>query len=197
MKNQIILLFLILTTSFVFGQQADGYVITRRTNNLTELDSVFGQITFPSNGILSSIKIKTINGKKKFKPNNIIGFKAGETYFSSIPYGGNNVFAERLINGPIELYYYTTKLDYRAFGGGLVGGLYAMTVNSVSSRFFVKSIKTNGYLLVPRSSKKVIDEIAFIFEDNKEIYDSFKTVNYKTEEIIEFVKKYNESINNQ
>ncbi len=192
MKRQILLLLLILVTSFVFGQQETDYVILRPTKDSAKIDTVFGQIIFPKNGVVISAKILTTNGKKKFHPNKAIGFKYGDRYFASVPYTNGHVYAERLINGPIELCYYTTEIPNTKHPGGAVGGLLGGTAISLTSFYYVKSDKTQDYMSVPHSKKKIIEKIGFIFEDNETVYKKIMNEDFKTWQLPELVRKYNE-----
>ncbi len=192
MIRQILFLLLISTTSLAFGQQGTDFVILRPTNDAAKPDTVFGQIIFPKNGVVTFAKILTTNGKKKFHPNKAIGFKYGDRYFASVPYTNGHVYAERLINGPIELCYYSTEIQNTKYQGGAAGGLLGGTAISLTSFYYVKSNKSQDYMSVPHSKKKLIEKIGFIFEDNDSVYKQLVDEDFKTWQIPELVRKYND-----
>ncbi|MGB9831866.1 MAG: hypothetical protein ACPLSP_07330, partial [Fervidicoccus fontis] len=105
------ILLLILNSSILFGQDIKkDYVILRPQNNSVKIDTIFGEIIFPKNGVITKAKIIVNNEKMKYAPNKVIGFKSGERYFASVPYNSHgNVFAERVEDGKMDLYYYDTN----------------------------------------------------------------------------------------
>ena len=184
MKNRTIILLLIFIPSILWGQNRD-YIILKHSEIL-QSDTVFGEIIFPKNGIITKAKISTTEGIEKYSPNKVIGFKYGERYFASVPYNSHgNVFAERVANGKIDLCYYDTySKDYT---GGLTGAAAA----ELTSYYFIKSKKDDSYMKVPHSREKARDEIAVFFKDNEKIYNQVLSEEFRVWKLPDIVKEYN------
>ena len=193
MRKQILLLFIIFATIVARGQHGTDFVILRPDEELSKPDTIYGDIIFPKNGVLINARILTTDGKKKYSPNKVIGFKYGERYFASVPYTTGHVFAERIINGKIELCYYSTEIQNATYAGGLSGAILADVGISLTSYFYIKSDKTKDYISVPHSKKKLIEKLALIFEDNESIYKQIKSNHFETKQLPELVRKYNET----
>lgn len=187
MKKQIVILSLILWSSiFSWGQNQD-YVILKSTES-SKIDTVFGEIIFPKNGIIIKAKILTPDGIKKYSPNNVIGFRYGEKYFASVPYNSRgNVFAERIIHGKIDLCYYDTT-NPNGYNGGLAG----VAATALTSYYFIKSALTDNYLKVPHSREKAKEEISALFKDNEKISNQISSEEFRVWELPKIVKQYNE-----
>ena len=189
MKKKIIIIILILNSTLLLGQPKD-YVILRQTET-TKIDTIYGEIAFPKNRQITKIKILSNNKKHKYQPKESIGFKYGERYFASVPYNSkNNVFAERIINGEISLYYYDTNPNEYS-GVGLVSGLAGEIAKSITSYFFIKPNTTGGYLRVSHSRKKAREEISFLFKSNEKIYNQILSENFRVWKLPEIVKEFN------
>lgn len=187
MKRLILIILLLSNLTFLVAQPPD-FVILRDSKGLKS-DTVYGEIIFSKNGIVSRAKIMTTEGKKKYSPNKAYGFKYGERYFASVPYTNGRVFAERFINGPIELCYYSS--DPKTYSGGLVGALMTAGAVSLTSFYYVKSDQTDDFIRVPNSKKKLIERIAYLFEDNQEIYDKIILGEFKHWELPKIIEDYN------
>ena len=187
MKKQIIILLLIFKSSiFSWGQNQD-YVILKSTES-SKIDTVFGEIIFPKNGIIINAKILTPDGIKKYSPNNVIGFKYSEKYFASVPYNSRgNVFAERIIDGKIDLCYYDTT-NPNGYSGGLAGA----TATVLTSYYFIKSDSTDNYLKVPHSREKAKEEISALFKNSEKLYNQILSEEFRVWKLPEIVKQYNE-----
>jgi len=193
MKKTILLVYITFATVAAYGQQGSDFVILRPTENSLKPDTVYGDIIFPKNGVLINASIQTADCKKKYSPNKVIGFKYGDRYFASVPYTTGRVFAERVINGEIELCYYSTEIQNTTYAGGLTGAVLADIGISLTSFFYIKSDKTKDYMSVPHSKKKLIEKLAFIFEDNESIYKQIQSNDFKINQLPELVRKYNET----
>ena len=204
MKIFLTLIIFILTT-VVFSQRMTDYVILKPKDKLIKPDTIFGQIDLPKNGIILKAKIKTSSGKKKYKIKEVIGFKAGDLYFASLPYSNGYVFAPRLIKGKIDLYFYCTG------NGGYTyiyntGNMYVDLISSIianatkaamvniTSYFYIYDYKTNEYYKIPHSENKFKEVIADIFKENPEVYRKIINGDYKPNQIPEIVELYNNSI---
>ena len=185
MKKQITILILIINSSILFGQNKD-YIILSQTET-TKIDTIYGDIIFPKNGIITKAKIISNNEKMKYHPDKIIGFKYGERYFTSVPYNSRgNVFAERIVNGKIELCYYDT--NPKGYNGGLSGA----TATSLTSCYFIKDNLIENYLRVPHSREKAKREISVLFKDNEKIYSKILSEEFRVWKLPEIVKEYND-----
>lgn len=187
MQKQIIILLLIFKCSiFSWGQNQD-YVVVKSTE-LSKIDTVFGEIQFPKNGIILKAKILTADGIKKYSPDNVVGFKYGETFFASVPYNSRgNVFAERIIDGKIDLCYYDTS-NPNGYGGGAAQA----TAAALTSYYFIKSDSTDNYLKVPHSREKAKEEISVLFKGSEKIYNHVLSEEFRVWKLPEIVKEYNE-----
>lgn len=195
MRQQILFFFIFFATLVAHGQHGTDYVILRPGDKLSKPDTIFGDIVFPQNGVLINATIQTTNGRKKYSPNKVIGFKYGNRYFASVPYTTGHVFAERLINGKIELCYYTTEIQNTAYPGGLSGDVMAYIGISLTSYYYIKSNKTQEYISVPHSKKKLVKNIAFIFEDNEKVLKQIQSKEFEIDQLPELIRKYNISNN--
>ncbi|NOY95918.1 MAG: hypothetical protein GXO81_06000 [Chlorobi bacterium] len=185
MKKQITILILILNSTILLGQNKD-YIILRQTET-TKIDTIYGEIVFPKNGVITKVKIISNNEKMKYHPNKVIGFKYGERYFSSVPYNlRGNVFAERIVNGKIDLCYYDTNTN--RYNGGLAGA----AATSLTSYYFIKSNTTEKYLRVPHSREKAREEISALFKNNEKIYSQILSDEFRVWKLPEIVKEYND-----
>ncbi len=184
MTNRLIAFLLILNASIIWGQNKD-YVILNSTN-ASKADTVFGDILFPKNGIIAKVKIMTPDGKKKYCPNDVIGFKYGDRYFASVPFNSkNNTFAEKKVDGKIDLYYYNSGPN--AGGGGITGA----TATYLTSYYYIKPDTSGVYIKVPHSREKAKNKIAELFKDNEEIYNQILSNEFRIWKLPEIVKKYN------
>ncbi len=184
MKKLIVILILIINFSMLLGQNKD-YVILNQSV-ATTVDTIYGEIIFPNSGVITKVKIISNNEKMKYYPNDVIGFTYGERYFASVPYNSRqNVFAERIANGKIKLFYYDSSP--KGNGGGLAGA----TATSLTSYYFIKKNTTENYLKVPHSREKAKKKIAVIFKDNEKIYKKILSEEFRVWKLPEIVKEYN------
>ena len=193
MKRRILLFLFILTTLIASAQQGNDFILLRPVDNLSKPDTIFGEIVFPKNGVLINATIITTEGKKRYSPNKVVGFKFGDRYFASVPYTTGHVFAERQIKGKIELYYYSTEIQNTVYPGGLTGNAMAYVGISLTSYYYIKSDKTQDYISVPHSKNKLVKKIAFIFEDNENLYKQIQSEEFEPNQLPELIRKYNES----
>ncbi len=185
MKKLLIILLLAVFSSVLYGQGQD-YVILKSAGTLKP-DTVFGQVIIPENGIISKAKILTADGKEKYHPNIVIGFKCKDKYFASVPYNSaGNVFAERIVSGKIDLCYYDT--NPKGYNNGLAG----VAAASLTSYYFIKPNTKNTYLRVPHSREKAREEISLLFKDNFEITHSVLSEDFRVWKLPEIVKQYND-----
>jgi hypothetical protein len=204
--NMRIVLITIVTflTSLLYGQNSSDYVILRHEYESAKPDTIFGKIGLPENGIILKVKIQTNNGKEKYKIKETIGFRAGEVYFASLKYNKGYVFAPRLIEGEIDLYFYysgTGGYTYLFSGDNLkadlisnsIGLAYEAVAVSMTSYYYIYDSKTDNYYRVPHSSKKFLEQISDIFKDNTDIYNKILNGTYKPHQIAEIVELYNNS----
>ena len=184
MKNRIIILLLFIAPTILWGQNQD-YILLKPIET-SQVDTVFGEIIFPKNGIIIKAKILTSEGKKKYHPNKVIGFKYGDKYFASVPYNSKgNVFAERIVNGEIDLCYYDT------YSKNNTGGLTGAAAAGLTSFYFIKSQNSKDYIRVPHSREKTRNEIAVLFKDNEKIYNQVLSEEFRVWKLPEIVKEYN------
>ncbi len=188
MRKQYLILLLIFNSLILFGQNIKkDYVLLRPQNNSSKIDTIFGEIIFPKKGIITKAKIIVNNEKMKYAPNKLIGFKFGERYFASVPYNSHeNVFAERISNGKMDLCYYDTNPN--GYNGGLIGA----TTTSLTSFYFIKLDTMENYLKVPHSRESARDEISFLFKDNETIYNQVLSEDFRVWKLPEIVKEYND-----
>lgn len=185
MKRQLIVLLLIVYSSVAFGQNDSDYVILRPTNTSNKTDTVFGNITIPKNGMVINVKIKTAEGKRKYHPDEAIGFLCGDKYFASVPYNSRgHVFAERIVKGKVDLCHYSSTP--KNYNGGLMG----VAVTGLTSFYFIKSDTTDEYIRVPHSKQKMVEEIASLFKDNEKVYHQITSEDFRTWDLTELVKQY-------
>ncbi|WP_321285362.1 hypothetical protein [uncultured Sunxiuqinia sp.] len=188
MRKHFLILLLIFNSLILFGQDIKkDYVVLRPQNNSSKIDTIFGEIIFPKNGIITKAKIIVNNEKMKYAPNKVIGFKSGERYFASVPYNSHgNVFAERVANGKMNLCYYDTNPN--GYNGGLAGA----TATSLTSYYFIKLDTMENYLRVPHSREKARDEISILFKDNERIYNQILSEDFRVWKLPDIVKEYND-----
>jgi hypothetical protein len=159
----------------------------RPQNNLSKIDTIFGEIIFPKNGVITKAKIIVNNEKMKYPPNEVIGFKYEEKYFASVPYNSHeNVFAEGVVDGKMDLFYYDTNPN--GYNGGLAGA----TATSLTSYYFIKLDTMENYLRVPHSREKARDEISILFKDNERIYNQILSEDFRVWKLPDIVKEYND-----
>ncbi|NPA37349.1 MAG: hypothetical protein GXO47_10925 [Chlorobi bacterium] len=183
MTKQIVFFILIITSSMLYSQNKD-YVILRQTET-TMSDTITGEIVFPKNGIITKVKITSNNELKKYTPDKAIGFKYGERYFASVPYNQRTkVFAERVVNGKIELYFYDSSPK------GSYGGLAGAVSSSLTSYYFIKK-SNNDFIKVPHSREKAQNEIADLFSDNEKIHNTVLSDKFRVWKLPEIVTEYN------
>jgi len=188
MRKHFLILLLIFNSLILFGQDIKkDYVVLRPQNNSSKIDTIFGEIIFPKNGIITKAKIIVNNEKMKYAPNKVIRFKSGERYFASVPYNSHgNVFAERVANGKMNLCYYDTNPS------GYYGGLVGATATSLTSYYFIKLDTMENYLRVPHSREKARDEISILFKDNERIYNQILSEDFRVWKLPDIVKEYND-----
>ncbi len=174
-----------------YGQDNRDFVVLKSSDKNSLPDTVFGNILIPQNGIYINAKIETPEGIKRFSPNKVICFKAGKKYFASVPFGNGKVFAMRQIEGPIELYYYST--DSPNDNRGLLEQSLHEGLVSLTSRYYLKSDSISDMIVVPSSSKKFIQNISTIFKDNEDIYDKIVKGFFTSKDIYSLVNLYNSS----
>ena len=186
MKKQFLLLLIILNSSILFSQNVNDYVILKPENNSNKIDTIFGEIIFPQNGVITKVKIIVNNEKQKYHPNNVIQFKFEERYFVSVPYNSKgNVFAERIVDGKMKLCYYDTNSN--GYNGGLVG----VAATSLTSYYFIKSDMIEDYLRVPHSREKAREKISSLFKSNEKISEQILSDEFRIWKLPELVKEYN------
>lgn len=184
-KLPLMVLLLLITCSTVISQNRD-FVIVKPTAT-TQTDTIFGEIIFPKNGLITKVKIQTNNEKLKFPPNKALAFKYGERYFASVPYNSRyNVFAERIKKGKIELYYYDS--NPQSHNSGVAG----VAATSLTSFFYIKLASTTDFIKVPHSRKKAATEISELFTDKPEIHNQIRSEDFRIWKLPEIVQKYNE-----
>lgn len=181
------ILLLIFNTTILFGQNTKkDYVVLRPQNNSSKIDTIFGEIILPKNGVITKAKIIVKNEKMKYSPNKAIEFKYKEKYFASVPYNSHgNVFAERIANGKIDLCYYDSNPN------GSYGGLAGATTTFLTSYYFIKLDTMENYLRIPHSREKARDEISVLFKDNERIYNQILSEDFRIWKLPDIVKEYN------
>ena len=195
----------IIFSNLLFGQQTIDYVILKPENDSVKPDTIYGKIDLPKNGILLNVKIQTDKGKKKYKIKETTGFVSDGVYFASLVYNKGYVFAPRLIEGPIDLYFYYsgtggytylfTVGNFRAdLMRNAIGAAYQAVAVSMTSYYYIHDSKTDKYYRVPHSGNKFQEQLSEIFKDNTEIYNKILNGDYKPNQIAEIVELYNKSI---
>jgi Na+/phosphate symporter len=66
---------------------------------------------------------------------------------------------------------------------------------SLTSYYYIKSNKTQEYISVPHSKKKLVKNIAFIFEDNEKVLKQIQSKEFEIDQLPELIRKYNISNN--
>lgn len=194
-----------LISAFVYAQNSKDYIVLRNEDNSPKLDTIFGQIDLPSNGVFWNVKINTLSGEKKFKTKEVIGVKAGDLYFAGIPYGTSNAIVPRIIDGTIDLYFYYTGSDRLTFIPQMKEEfnrdvsyddhlLISETIWNATSNFYIFDPSSNKYYKIPQSNDKFKEQISEVFKSNDEIYNKIKTGIYKPNQIAQIVKLYNLSL---
>ena len=176
------------------AQENSDYVILVHLYPFLPGDTVYGDISVPKDITNYMIKIKLVDGKKEnYYAENVKCFQAKQYFFASIPYLDTRVFAKRIQEGELDLYFYDSKFHY--FGGGFIGGAITVISAAANTRYFIKMDKQLSYIEVPHSSKKIRKSIASIFKDNKECYDKIMSKEFKEEQLSDLIKEYNSKIN--
>jgi hypothetical protein len=191
-------------STLLYGQQSGDYVILRSENSYLKPDTIFGKIDLPKNGILLNVKILTEKGKEKYKIKETIGFQSGEVYFASLKYNKGYVFAPRLIEGTIDLFFYYTGtggytffIRFNNFKADLIvnaiGAAFQAIAVNMTSCYYIHDSKTDRYLRIPHSENTFKEQVSEIFRDNTEIYNKIISGYYKPNQIAEIVELYNSS----
>lgn len=194
MKKETILYLLLLIPFAVCGQVENDYLILRPDKETTKQDTIWGDIILPENGVIVKVKIMTPNGLEKFKIKKTCEFHANGKYFARVPYSTGFVIAERLLKGTIDLYFYDTRIKNYNYSGGVIGGAMASTMIGMTSFYYLKRNKTDNFIKVPHSKKKIIDDLAYIFKDNENIYNKIKNGDFEPWQVPSFVEKFNAGI---
>ncbi len=194
MKRQTILYLLFLIPYIVCGQIKDDYLILKPDKGTIKPDTIWGDIILPQNGVIVKIKLMTSDGIEKYKIKKTLEFQADGKYFASVPYNTGFVIAKRLVEGSIDLYFYDTRINNYEYSGGVVGEAMASTMIGMTSFYYIKINKTDGFIKVPHSKNKIIENIAFVFKDNLDIYNKIQNADFEPWEIPVLVEKFNHEI---
>lgn len=202
---------IILVTLFSFlfalskGQNTDDYVVIRPENGSNTLDTIFGQIDLPNNGVFWNVKINTASGMRKFKTKDVICLQTGDLHFASIPYGKSYAIVPRVMDGAVDLYFYYTGSDRLTFINTMQEDftgdvkyddhyLVSEVIWNSTSYFYVYNSDLKTYYKVPRSKNDFIEQIADVFKANEKIYNKIRSGDYKPNQIPLIVKLYNDSM---
>ncbi len=195
MKGSILILLFLFTIPYLNAQ--NDFIIPMAENHFDQGDTIFGTIKIPKNGFGGVVRIKTTSGKRKtFYPRQIFCFKASDIFVASIPYLDDKVFAQRIIQGNLELYYYNPGFIIYGLGG--VGFSLGAISTASHTHFFIKKDSTsNKYMMVPHSTRKIRMELADFFKSNEKCYTFLKSSDFSEEKIPELIDLYNTSTNSQ
>jgi hypothetical protein len=198
-----------MSSVITYGQGSLDYVILKTQENQIA-DTIFGKIELPASGILLNVRIQTANGIEKYKIKEAIAFKSGELYFGSFAYNQGYVFAPRIIEGPMELYFYYSGsgghnhiytryvIVSNDFKTGLIATVLANALQAVAvsatSYFYIVDPKTYKYMRVPHSLNNFIEDISEFFKNDEFLYTKIKNGDYKPNQIAEIVQTYNKNI---
>lgn len=195
---------LIFISMFVCAQHSTDYVVLSNVGDTLNNDTLFGEVDVPNNGVFWNVKIATDRGLRKLKNKEVARIKAGNLYFSGIPYGKSTAIVPKILDGEIELYFYYTGQDRLTFISQMQEDLsgeisYAnplmisQAIWDATSNFYVFNRSTNQYVKVAKSPTKFKNEVAEVFKLNQDIYQAIKNGKYQPEQIAYLVKLYNSS----
>jgi hypothetical protein len=190
MKNLIIITIFLLCFDISSAQKTNDYVVLIHLNPYLPGDTIYGDIFLPKKISNCMLKIKLLNGKKEtYYAEKVKCYRAKEYYFESIPYLDTRVFARRIQEGTINLYFYDAKYHY--MGGGAIGGALGAVSEAANTRYFIKLENQFTYIEVPHSLKKIRETIAPLFKDDKECFDKIMSNEFKESQISEVITEYN------
>jgi hypothetical protein len=184
------------------GQILSDYVVLKSSSNSQKIDTLYGQVDLPNNGVFWNVQINTPSGKRKFKTKEVASLKAGYLYFASIPYGKSFAIVPRILSGEIELYFYYTGSDRLSFIPQMQEELnrdisyddhllLSESIWNATSNFYIFDKSKNKYFKVPRSIDKFKEQIAEIFKANQDIYNKIMSEEYRPNQIGLVIKRYN------
>ncbi len=202
----VILSFFLMSSFLTFGQYSKDCVILRSRKKGVNQDTIFGRIVLPQKGRISTVNIQTEKGFRRYQTYETVGFKASDLYFGSFKYNGGYVFAPRIIEGKVELYFYYSGIggkeikNYYVFLSddiktGLILTVVTNAVQAIAasntSCFYLFDRKTNMPLRVPRSMDRFAEEVAEVFKDDEDLYSRIKNAEFNPDRIAEIVQIYN------
>lgn len=207
--QRLILTILTITISvYAYSQNPTDYVVLRKGSDTLTVDTIFGHIDLPNNGVFWNVKIKTSSGERKFKNKDVTRIKAGDLYFSSIPYGKSYAIVPRILDGELELYFYYTGSDRLTFISQMKEDfnrdisydnhlMISESIWNATSNFYIFIPRLDKYYKIPRSTDKFREEISEIFKADDDIYNKIMSGKYRPEQIGQIVKLYNRSLRKQ
>jgi hypothetical protein len=177
------------------AQKSGDYVVLVHLHPSFPGDTIYGEVLL-KNTSNCNVKIKLPNGKSAtYDAPKVKYFKSNQDFYASIPYLDANVFAKRIQEGAIDLYFFDCKVQYLVVGGGAVGGAIGGVLGAMSSsalpRHFLKLKNQCDYIEIPHSSKKIKKIMEPIFADDKELYDKLMSKEFKEDQLTDLIKTYN------
>jgi hypothetical protein len=193
---------LILISSISFGQIQSDYVVLRPINDTTTVDTVFGEVIIPRNGVFLNVKIETATGLKKFKSKQVLCLQAGDIHFASIKWGQSFAIVPRILEGNLDLYFYYTGQDRLSFIPQMKKELQAnisyddrllisSAIWNASSNYYIYEPESKEYYKITGSKEKFKNEIAPLFIKHPEIYQKILDGTYEPKHVGWLVKIYN------
>lgn len=160
-----------------------GYIITNSSDTVKGYVKYINQVPYR---VLPDIKFKETEGSKdkKYTPNDLIGYKAGDKIFHSLvlPSGNSEKqFMELVINGYIKLY----EASVTSFGAP------SPTVPGSGTNSYEYLLKTGDNKLFEVNGGKFKDRLSEYLSDNKEIADKIMSGTYKRRNLQIIIEEYN------
>jgi hypothetical protein len=195
MKYFALIICFFLSFYVALAQKTGDYVVLVHLHPCFPGDTIYGEVLLKktSNCI---VNIKLLNGNiETYQAPKVKCFKSNQDFFASIPYLDANVFAKRIQEGAINLYFFDCNVQYIVVGGGFVGGAIGGALGVMSSkalpRHFLKLKNQCDYIQIPHGSRKIKKTMDPIFANDKELQDKLMAKDFKEDQLTDLIKAYN------
>jgi hypothetical protein len=177
------------------AQKTGDYVVLVHLHPCFPGDTIYGEVLLKNTSNCNLI-IKLRNGKSEtYDAQKVKYFKSNQDFFASIPYLDAYVFAKRIQEGAIDLYFFDCKVHYLVQGGGFVGVAIGGALGAMSSsalpRHFLKLKNQCDFIEIPHGSRKIKKTMEPIFANDKELQDQLMSKDFKEDQLSDLIKAYN------
>jgi hypothetical protein len=199
MKYVLLIVYSLLSFYVAMAQKTGDYVVLVHLHPSFPGDTIYGEVLL-KNTTNCNVKIKLLNGKSEtYDAQKVKYFKANQDFFASIPYLDANVFAKRIQEGAIDLYFFDCKVQGGGVVGGALGGAIGAAIggalggmsSTALPRHFLKLKNQCDFIEIPHGSRKIKKTMEPIFANDKELQDKLMAKDFKEDQLSDLIKTFN------